>query len=69
MSTSQNQPTTQATTSYQQQREHLRKHLEIAGQAPDEETITRILSANRRPQSTANTRSTLATSRPFSLLR
>lgn len=68
MSTSQNQPTNQASTSYQQQREHLRKHLTINGAPPDEETITRILSANRHPQPTT-IRSSLATSRPFSLLR
>jgi hypothetical protein len=55
-------------TPAQQQREHLRKHLTINGAPPDEETISRILSANRHPQPTT-TRGSLATSRPFSLLR
>lgn len=63
-----NQPTNQATASHQQQREYLRKHLSINGEPPDEETISRILSANRHPQSTTTSRSTLQ-SRPFSLLR
>ncbi len=49
-------------------REHLRKHLKVGSQPADEETISRILSANRHPQPTT-TRGSLATSRPFSLLR
>jgi hypothetical protein len=59
------QPSSQATTSQQQQREHIAKHLIVDGKAPDAAMIERIISA--KPKVTS--RNSNLQTRGFSLMR